>query len=222
MTKTRIKIFLFTLWGTVVGLAIYIYFSRESSIIGVAETLKGLIRQKGVWGPLIYVTAYAFRSLIFFPASILTVTAGILFGPWLGILLTVIGENISANISFVVGRYFTADLLKYFSTKKRFVPRLTCKIQDNGFLTVLIMRLTFLPFDLVGYSSGMCNIKQKDFALATVIGTIPGLLTFVFLGGSFSDFRFLFLAAVFLASGLAVSFWLKRTFLLERLIEKKG
>ena len=197
MTKPRIKIILFTLWVTVVGLAIYIYFSRESSIAEVVETLQRFIRQSGFWGPLIYVAGYAFRSLIFFPASILTISAGILFGPWLGILLTMIGENISANISFVVGRYFTADLLKYFSTKKRFVPRLTCKLQDNGFLTVLIMRLTFLPFDLVGYSSGMCNIKQRDFALATLIGTIPGLLTFVFLGGSILDFRYLLLAAVF-------------------------
>jgi uncharacterized membrane protein YdjX (TVP38/TMEM64 family) len=220
MTQTAIKIFLFTLWGTVVCLAIYFYFSRETSIIGIAETLKGIIRQSGAWGPLIYITAYAFRSLIFFPASILTITAGILFGPWLGILLTMIGENISANISFVVGRYFTADLLKYFSTKKRFVPRLTCKIQDNGFLTVLIMRLTFLPFDLVGYSSGMCNIKQRDFALATVIGTIPGLLTFVFLGGSILDFRYLFLAAVFLASSLTVSFWLRKLRFIENLSEK--
>jgi uncharacterized membrane protein YdjX (TVP38/TMEM64 family) len=220
MTKTRIKIFLFTLWGTVVCLAIYIYFSRQSSILGIAETLKGFIRYGGVWGPLIYVVAYAFRSLIFFPASILSITAGILFGPWLGIVLTMIGENISANISFVVGKYFTADLLKYLNTEKRFVPRLTCKIQDNGFLTVLVMRLMFLPFDLVGYSSGMCNVKQRDFALATVIGTIPGLLTFVFLGGSFSDFRYLILAAVFLTFGLTVSFWLKKSFLIENLIGK--
>ncbi len=221
MTKTRIKVFLFALWSTVVCLAIYFYFSRETSIIGIAQTLKDFIRRSGVWGPLIYTTAYAFRSLIFFPASILTITAGILFGPWLGILLTMIGENISANISFVVGRYFTADLLKYFSTKKRYVPHLSCKIQKNGFLTVLIMRLTFLPFDLVGYTSGMCNIKQKDFALATIIGTVPGLLTFVFLGGSFSDFRNLFLAAVFLVFGLMVSFWLKKSVLLENYIEKE-
>jgi uncharacterized membrane protein YdjX (TVP38/TMEM64 family) len=220
MTQTRIKIFLFTLWGTVVCLAIFIYFSRELSITGMVETLQSFIRQSGVWGPLIYVSGYAFRSLIFFPASILTITAGILFGPWLGILLTIIGENISANISFVVGRYFTADLLKYLNTKKRFVPRLTCKIQENGFLTVLIMRLTFLPFDLVGYSSGMCNIKQRDFALATVIGTIPGLFTFVFLGGSFLDFRYLVLAAVFLTFGLTVSFWLKKSLLVENLMGK--
>jgi uncharacterized membrane protein YdjX (TVP38/TMEM64 family) len=210
MTKTQIKIFLFTLWGTAVGLAIYIFLSRESSIPEMVETMQSFIREKGIWGPLIYVTAYAFRSLVFFPASILTITAGILFGPWLGILLTMIGENISANISFVVGKYFTADLLKYLSTKKHFVPRLTCMIRDNGFLTVLIMRLTFLPFDLVGYSSGMCNVKQKDFALATLIGTIPGLLTFVFLGGSFFDFRYLIPAAAFLTFGLTVSFWLKK------------
>jgi len=215
MTKTQIKIFLFILWGTAVGLAIYIYLSRESSITGTVNILQSFIRQNGVWGQLIYVTAYAFRSLVFFPASILTITAGILFGPWLGILLTMIGENISANISFVVGRYFTADLLNFLSIKNRFVPRLTCKIQDNGFLTVLIMRLTFLPFDLVGYSSGMCNIKQKDFALATVIGTIPGLLAFVFLGGALLDFRYLIPAAAFLTFGLTVSFWLKKTILIK-------
>ena len=220
MNKTPFKITLFTLWGTVVCLAVYIYLDRGSSIPELVETLQSLIRQKGNWGPLIYVTAYAFRSLILFPASILTITAGLLFGPWLGILLTMIGENISANISFVVGRYFTADLLKYLISKKHFVPRLTCKIQDNGFLTVLIMRLTFLPFDLVGYSSGMCNIRQKDFAMATVIGTIPGLLTFVFLGGSFLDLRYLILAAAFLTIGLAISFWLKKTLLIETPMEK--
>lgn len=220
MTQTTIKIFLFTLWSTVVCLAIYFYFSRDTSIIGIAETLKGFIRQSGVWGPLIYVSGYAFRSLIFFPASVLTVTAGVLFGPWLGILLTLVGENISANISFVVGRYFTADLLKYFNTKKRFVPRLTCKIKENGFLSVLIMRLTFLPFDLVGYSSGMCNVKQRDFSLATLIGTIPGLFTFVFLGGSLLDFRYLILAAAFLTFGLTLSFLLKKTLLIENLMEK--
>jgi uncharacterized membrane protein YdjX (TVP38/TMEM64 family) len=211
MNKTPFKITLFTLWGTVVCLAVYIYLDRGSSIPELVETLQSLIRQKGNWGPLIYVTAYAFRSLILFPASILTITAGLLFGPWLGILLTMIGENISANISFVVGRYFTADLLKYLISKKHFVPRLTCKIQDNGFLTVLIMRLTFLPFDLVGYSSG---------AMATVIGTIPGLLTFVFLGGSFLDLRYLILAAAFLTIGLAISFWLKKTLLIETPMEK--
>jgi uncharacterized membrane protein YdjX (TVP38/TMEM64 family) len=84
MTQQAIKIFLFGLWSTVVCLAVYFFFSRETSIVEIAGTMKDLIRQSGVWGPLIYITVYAFRSLIFFPASILTVTAGVLFGPWFG------------------------------------------------------------------------------------------------------------------------------------------
>ena len=56
--------------------------------------------------------------------------------------------------------------------------------------------------------------------LATVIGTIPGLLTFVFLGGSILDFRYVFLAAVFLASSLAVSYWLRKLRFIENLAEK--
>lgn len=142
MAKTRFKIPLFTLWITVVCLALYLYLSKGFSITEAAEVLRDFIRQRGLWGPVLYVTVYSFRSLIFFPASILTILASILFGPWLGILFAMIGENISANISFVVGRYFAGDLLKYLGTKKQLVPRLTCKIQDNGFLTVLIMRLT--------------------------------------------------------------------------------
>lgn len=207
-----VKIILFTLWGTIVGLALYAYLSMGFSITEAPEVLQGIIRQSGVWGPVIYVAVYSFRSLIFFPASVLTVISGILFGPWFGILLTLIGENISANISFVVGRYFAADLLRYLSTTKRFVPRFACKIQDNGFLTVLIMRLTYLPFDLVGYGSGMCNIKHKDFVFGTLIGTLPGLSTFAFLGGSIIDLRYLILAAVFLAFGLTISVLLKKSF----------
>ncbi len=216
MAKTRFKIPLFTLWITVVCLALYLYLSKGFSITEAAEVLRDFIRQRGLWGPVLYVTVYSFRSLIFFPASILTILASILFGPWLGILFAMIGENISANISFVVGRYFAGDLLKYLGTKKQLVPRITCKIQDNGFLTVLIMRLTYLPFDLVGYSSGMCNIKHKDFALGTLIGTLPGLTTFVFLGRSVTDFRFLFFATAILAISLTVSVSLKKSFRLQK------
>ena len=104
MSNIRIKITLVAVWGIFICLLFYIFLSRESSTTEIVHSLRGYILQSGVWGPLIYVVAYAFRSLVFFPASVLTITAGVLFGPLLGILLTIIGENISANISFIVGR----------------------------------------------------------------------------------------------------------------------
>jgi len=220
MDKRSLKIILFALWSTIAGLALYAYLNTGFSITRTAETLRETIQQVSPWGPVLYIIAYSFRSLIFFPASILTVLAGMVFGPWLGILFTLIGENISANISFVVGRYFAADVLKYLGKTKQFVPRITCKIRDNGFLTVLIMRLTYLPFDLVGYGSGTCDIKHKDFALGTLIGTLPGLSTFAFLGSSVVDLRYLMVAAAFLVIGLTVSVLLKKSYPTHTLTEK--
>ncbi|MGA8242196.1 MAG: hypothetical protein WB818_16605, partial [Desulfobacterales bacterium] len=44
------------------------------------------------------------------------------FGPWIGLFLTVIGENISANISFTLGLYFGKDFLGVLGTKLKFLP----------------------------------------------------------------------------------------------------
>jgi ABC-type proline/glycine betaine transport system permease subunit len=57
-----------------------------------------------------------------------------------------------------VGRYFAADLLKHLGKTKRFVPRITCKIQDNGFLTVLIGIIIASVVNLFVRNSGMSMI----------------------------------------------------------------
>jgi len=138
-----------------------------------------------------------------------TAAGGFIFGPWIGILLTVIGENISANISFILGRYFGKDVLGFLGSKFRIIPSFECKLRENGFMSVLAMRLMYLPFDLVGYSSGMCGLLQKDFALATFLGTIPGLATFVLLGSAVTNSKNVIFALAFFVLGLVLSKYLK-------------
>jgi uncharacterized membrane protein YdjX (TVP38/TMEM64 family) len=174
------------------------------------DRLESLIRMSGAWAPLTYIVFYSFRSLLFFPASVLTIIAGILFGPWFGLLFTIIGENISANLSFVVGRYFMEDFDQSLESNNRFINTAFCSTRKNGFLTVLIMRLSFVPFDLVGYFSGVCNIKQKDFALGTLLGTIPGLLTFTMLGSSVRDLNLLFIGGAVLMVSLLTAMFLRK------------
>jgi len=163
------------------------------------------IQNYGPWTPIIYVLFYSLRSLIFFPASILTAASGLIFGPWLGILLTIIGENISANISFLVGRYFGSGLLQRLASGRKFMPFFERKFRENDFLAVLSMRLMYLPFDLVGYMSGCFGINHKHFALGSFLGTIPALTTFVLLGSSVYHYENLILAMSFLILGLAIS-----------------
>jgi uncharacterized membrane protein YdjX (TVP38/TMEM64 family) len=204
--KTSLLIFWAVVLLTILIGAVIKGLSPQNILNALGLYIKGL----GIWGPLAYVVFYSVRSLVFFPASLLTITAGALFGPVHGLLLTMIGENISANLSFVISRYFKANLLEYMSPSARFAAKIACYTEKNGLTLVMISRLVFLPFDLVSYSSGLSCIRQKDFALGTLIGTIPGLLTFTLLGSSMLDLRFLAMSAVSLAVSLLLARYLKK------------
>lgn len=203
------KILLFTIWVCILAFGVTLYLTSGLSLNELVVMIREYIAGYGVWGPLIYVIAYSFRSLVFFPGSLLAVISALLFGSLNGFLFTLIGENISANVSFIIGRYFGSSLMKFLGKKSKIIQAVECKFYENGFLTVLTMRLMFLPFDMVGYLSGVCQIRQKDFALGTFLGTIPGLATFILLGSSITDPRNLILAAILFVFGWVLSRCLK-------------
>jgi len=209
--KTK-KVLLF-FWGVALIAALYGYLNAGLTFNELVEFTQKLVQRSGVWAPIVYILIYSFRSLVFFPASLLTIISGMLFGPWFGLLYTLIGENISANISFVVGRYLLSDLEEYIHNKNQLISRITNHIQGNGFLAVLFMRLAYLPFDLVGYSSGIFKLNQKDFALGTLLGTIPGLMAYTFIGSSLINIDFLLLGSTVLLGSLLGAVLLKAYFL---------
>ena len=59
------------------------------------------------------------------------------------------------------------------------------RMRKDSFETILIMRLIFLPYDLVNYAAGFLQINWKAFLAATAIGSVPGTISFVLLGASF-------------------------------------
>lgn len=137
------------------------------------------------WGPVVYMLVYALRPLIFFPATLLTALSGLIFGLPLGILYTIVGENMSANLAYWIGRFFEKDMRLEDSFMGRWVEAL-CK---RPFMSVLFMRLFYVPFDLTNYGSGILKVKWRAYALATFIGIMPGLATFVALGAGIKDIR---------------------------------
>lgn len=125
---------------------------------------------QGFWGPLIYIFLYAIRPLILFSSTLLTLAAGFVFGPFLGIFYTVIASNISSTVAFYVGRYFGKGLVQdeqLDTLAKRYARRM----RENSFETVMIMRFIFLPYDAVSYLAGFLNIKFWPFILATALGS---------------------------------------------------
>lgn len=133
------------------------------------------------WAPLLYILAYTIRPITFIPGTALTILSGVFFGFW-GILYTIIGANLSAVVAYFVGYFFSNN----GKGTKQLLSRWTSYLHEHPFMAVLIMRLTFFPFDLVAYGAGLLKVAFTPFLLATALGTLLGITTFVAIGASIS------------------------------------
>jgi uncharacterized membrane protein YdjX (TVP38/TMEM64 family) len=177
------KLVALSFWLLLLGAYWYYVESNDLTLEDSAKNIAVLLTTSA-FGPMLYIVIYWLRPLIFFPASILTVLSGFLFGP-IGIIYTIIGANGSAMVAFAVGFFFGKGILEDDEESAGFIQKYTTQMRDNSFETVLLMRLIFLPYDLVNYSAGFLRIKWLPFLLATAIGSLPGTISFVLLGASF-------------------------------------
>lgn len=156
--------------------------ANQLSFLDVLSQLEGVL--VGTWfGPLLYMIVYMLRPLILFPASLLTVLAGNVFGIWPGILYALLGGTASALFPYLIGRWFAADEAEALKTESD-LQRFLNSLRRNPFQTVLMMRLIYLPYDAVSLLAGNLRIPFVIFFAATALGNLGGTLSFISVGAS--------------------------------------
>ena len=91
----------------------YQWFMQRSALAPLEVLQRVLAFMTGsLWGPLIYIGLYALRPLILFPSTFLTLAGGFVFGPFWGVVFTLIASNISATVAYLIGRYFGKGMFK--------------------------------------------------------------------------------------------------------------
>ncbi|MFP3357455.1 TVP38/TMEM64 family protein [Planococcus sp. SIMBA_143] len=179
MSKKRIAKWL--LVAVAIGLGIWL----SRSVFDVeAEDLRSWILSFGLWAPVIYIIVYTIRPLIFFPASVLSIAGGLAFGAWMGTFYTIIGATLGAMLSFLVAKVVGRSIVTKEWTGN--AAKFQRQMEQNGFLYVLLFRLIpVINFDLISYMAAIAKVRFASFALATLIGIIPGTFAYNFLGSSF-------------------------------------
>lgn len=178
MSQQRKILKIVSIIAIVIGL---IWFSRSYLNISPTE-IKEWILSFGMWAPILYIVLYTVRPLIFFPASVLSITGGLAFGALMGTVYTVIGATLGAVVAFLVAKKLGKGVIKNGAGK---VDQIQQQLEKNGFIYVLIFRLLpIFNFDLISYAAGLSKVRLLPFFLATLIGIIPGTFAYNFLGSS--------------------------------------
>jgi phospholipase D1/2 len=188
-------------------------FNRWLDLQVLAEWQRSV--QSHPLAPFMVVAAYVLGGAVLFPVTLLTAATIVTFGPFTGNLYGLGGWVVSASLGFCVGRHLQLDWF-WRLLGDRF-ERLHRGAEKKGLIAVLGLRLVpVAPFTIVNLFIGASRIGFGDFILGSILGRIPGILTFTLvamqlgnLSQAVSLVRFLALA-VALALVLLAERWIVR------------
>ncbi len=136
----------------------------------------------GALGAIAFIALYIIATIAFFPGSILTLGAGVIFGAVWGSLYVFIGATLGATAAFLVGRYLARNwIARKIADNKKFAA-IDQAVGREGLKIVLLTRLSpIFPFNLLNYAFGITGVSLKDYFIGSV-GMIPGTIMYVYIG----------------------------------------
>ena len=117
-----------------------------------------------------------------FPRTLWTVAAGILFGPWKGLALSLCALTVSAALSLLIVRTLLGDWIRQHLTHPA-VFKINAHLERRGWLAIASLRMVAgVPFSLLNYVAALTPVKLSHFTVATLLGSIPTTALGVFFG----------------------------------------
>ena len=180
------------------------YLTRD----GIFQLLDWL--RDNPWAPVVFVALYAGATALAVPGTILTFAGGAVFGFWWGTLLNMLAANIGASVAFLLARSLGRDGVRtLMGNDSRALEKLDNVVTQHGFQGLLTLRLIpLVPFNALNFGSGLMPLSWRTYALATLIGIVPGTAIYTFfadalLEGS-REASTQALVLIFIAGGLLV------------------
>jgi uncharacterized membrane protein YdjX (TVP38/TMEM64 family) len=153
--------------------------------LGIDDTVRGteeLIRSWGVWGVFGSIGLMVAHSFLPFPAEIVALANGMVYGPLWGALITWTGAMLGAITSFGLVRLLGRPLVW-----RLLAPNYRAKIRawsrEQGGRNLLVSRLIpVIAFNLINYAAALTDISWWTFLWATGIGILPLTIILAVLG----------------------------------------
>lgn len=146
------------------------------------STLREWADTLGPWFPIVFWLFYVLITQFPIPRTLMTVSAGILFGTVRGILIAITATTVSAVISLLVVRTLLRDWIAPRLTHPA-VERINQRLEQRGWLAILSLRLiAAVPFSILNYVAALTRVPVVPFAAATLIGSLPGTVLVTIFG----------------------------------------
>jgi uncharacterized membrane protein YdjX (TVP38/TMEM64 family) len=152
------------------------------AIRGDTEALRTELRSLPLDGVAVLYAVIMVHTVVWYPAEIVNLAGGFVYGFWLALLLVHAGWVAQGMVSWLVGREVARPMLRRVIGARRFdeAERL---IEDGGVTLLLALRLIpVVPFSLTSYVAGAARVPLWRFTWTTAVGYLPLTALFIYLG----------------------------------------
>ena len=165
------------------------YLSLSEIIEGRAELL-AFVEENPLRTVAIYVGLYILAVVFSVPGgSLLTVVGGVLFGGFLGGLITTIAATVGSVFVFLVAKTATGDWMRRrVDGMGPRIVKFTEGFRTNAFYVIVILRLIpVMPYWASNAVPAIFGVGLWVFIGATLVGLLPWTVSFAFFGSALDE-----------------------------------
>ena len=132
--------------------------------------------------------AIVWVALLGFGTPIL-IFSGILFGKWIGTIISIISISIGALALYSIANFFFSDIVKKILEKK--FKKYIKLFQKNEFYFFLLYRFVGglgVPFFLQNVFPVLFNMKKNNYFFSSLFGFVPGFFVFNTIGAGLNTY----------------------------------
>ena len=135
-----------------------------------------------------FIFAVAWVALLGFGSPIL-IFSGILFGKWIGTIISIISISIGALILYTIANFFFRDTVKKILEQK--FKKYIQLFQKNEFYYFFLYRFIGglgVPFFLQNILPVLFNMKKKNYFFSSLFGFVPSFFVFNTIGAGLNNY----------------------------------
>ena len=135
-----------------------------------------------------FIFAVAWVALLGFGSPIL-IFSGILFGKWIGTIISIISISIGALVLYSIASFFFRDIVKKILEQK--FKKYIQLFQKNEFYYFFLYRFIGglgVPFFLQNILPVLFNMKKKNYFFSSLFGFVPSFFVFNTIGAGLNNY----------------------------------
>lgn len=145
--------------------------------------LQAWVDQHPRWSMLAVLGLLVVGILMMLPASLMMMLSGFLFGLGKGFLVFWAATLVASTAAFLIGRTLGRPWVSRRIAQQPKFQAIDRAVRRKGFFVVFLTRLILLlPFPALNYSHGLTDVRLRDYMAGTMLGMVPPILLFVYLG----------------------------------------